>query len=87
MELDISIFSLQVNYKERFDEAPIINAISWRGESDTGIVIGLDPYTWYTVDVQVLNTAGMGPRSELYHARTFRAGIQSSCIYSQYAYA
>ena len=71
----------QVNYRARYDPDPVINVISWRGESDTGVIIGLDPYSWYTVDVQVRNTAGLGPRSELYHAKTFRAGTYKFQIY------
>ncbi|KAL4229020.1 ROBO3 [Mactra antiquata] len=66
------LLGYQVNYILRFVEGASYEALSWRGESDSGIIIGLDPYTWYTVDVIVLNTAGMGPMGEVYHARTYK---------------
>ncbi|XP_052806194.1 contactin-like isoform X2 [Mya arenaria] len=67
-----TLLGYQVNYKFRDDPDAGWDAISWRGETSYGIVIGLDVYTWYSVDMQVLNTAAMGPRSEIYHARTFK---------------
>lgn len=64
----------QVNYWERFTEDPIMNSISWRGQMSSGLVIGLLPHTWYTVDVQVLNMAGMGPVSETDFQLTLKVG-------------
>jgi hypothetical protein len=69
------MFSSKVNYQLRFVDGASLDAISWRGETSSGIVIGLDPYTWYTVDVQLLTTAGMGPRGEVYHAHTHKEGV------------
>ncbi|XP_060585793.1 contactin-like, partial [Ruditapes philippinarum] len=66
------LLGYQVNYQLRFVDGASLDAISWRGETSSGIVIGLDPYTWYTVDVQLLTTAGMGPRGEVYHAHTHK---------------
>ncbi|KAH3825753.1 hypothetical protein DPMN_127634, partial [Dreissena polymorpha] len=67
-----TLMGYQINFKVRFDPNAGWDAISWRGETSHGVVIGLTPYTWYSVDMQVLNTAGMGPRSEMFHARTFK---------------
>lgn len=66
------LMGYQVNYFERNDSEPIINSISWRTSDPQGLVIGLLPYTWYTFDVQVLNTAGMGQISEKFHQRTYQ---------------
>ncbi|XP_045209360.2 contactin-like [Mercenaria mercenaria] len=66
------LLGYQVNYQLRFVEGASLDAISWRGETSSGIVIGLDTYTWYTVDVQLLTNAGMGPRGEVYHAHTHK---------------
>ncbi|XP_060074968.1 contactin-like [Ylistrum balloti] len=66
------LLGYQVNYFERNDTNPIINSISWRTHEPEGLVIGLLPYTWYTFDVQVLNTAGMGQISEKFHQRTYQ---------------
>ncbi|OWF39873.1 Contactin [Mizuhopecten yessoensis] len=66
------LLGYQVNYFERNDSNPIINSISWRTTDPQGLVIGLMPYTWYTFDVQVLNTAGMGQISEKIHQRTYQ---------------
>ncbi|XP_033733379.1 contactin-like [Pecten maximus] len=66
------LLGYQVNYFERNNSDPIINSISWRTHDPEGLVIGLLPYTWYTFDVQVLNTAGMGQISEKFHQRTYQ---------------
>ena len=47
-----------------------VRFIRYYGQLDTGLVIGLeiDVNTW--VDVQVYNSAGLGPRSEAYIMET-----------------
>ncbi|KAK3612186.1 hypothetical protein CHS0354_016572, partial [Potamilus streckersoni] len=67
-----TLLGYQVNYWEKFGVSPIMNSLSWRGETSSGIALGLRPNTWYTVNVQVLNTAGMGPISEVAHIRTYK---------------
>lgn len=63
-----------MNYFARNTSDPIIHFISWRTSEPKGLVIGLLPNTWYTFDVQVLNTAGRGQISEKYHQRTYQNG-------------
>ncbi|KAK6176500.1 hypothetical protein SNE40_014772 [Patella caerulea] len=46
------------------------------GQIDHGLIIGLEADTWYTVNVQVYNGAGNGPKSELYHQSTDRPAPQ-----------
>ncbi|XP_022316570.2 contactin-3-like isoform X2 [Crassostrea virginica] len=58
------LLGYQVNYWERFTKDPIMNSISWRGQMSQGLVIGLLPDTWYTVNLQALNMAGMSQISE-----------------------
>lgn len=58
------LLGYQVNYWERFTEDPIMNSISWRGQMSSGLVIGLLPDMWYTVNLQALNMAGMSQISE-----------------------
>lgn len=67
-----TLLGYQVNFQLRFEADASLDAISWRGETENGVVVGLDPFTYYTVDVQILNTAGMGPRSEVFHAKTYK---------------
>ncbi len=47
------------------------------GQTDQGLAIGLDPHTYYFVNVQVFNTAGNGPKSEDYLEETLRSGESS----------
>ena len=44
------------------------------GQTDRGFIIGLDPKTYYFVNVQVFNTAGNGPKSEDFLEETLRSG-------------
>jgi len=67
-----------VNYRPRYDTTGIMDGVNFYGEMDNGLVIGLDPYEWYTFDVQAFNAAGMGPISELYHAKTFKQGNKTT---------
>lgn len=65
-----------MNYRPRYDTTGIMDGVNFYGENlDSGVVIGLDPYEWYTFDVQTFNPAGMGPISELYYAKTYKQGI------------
>ncbi|XP_061176195.1 contactin-like [Saccostrea echinata] len=66
------LLGYQVNYWERFTEDPIMNSISWRGQMASGVVIGLLPDTWYTVNLQALNMAGMSQISETDYQLTLK---------------
>lgn len=52
-----------------------MNSISWRGQMSSGLVIGLLPDTWYTVNLQALNMAGMSQISETDYQLTLKMGI------------
>ena len=49
-----------------------------RGQTDHGFIIGLDPKTYYFVNVQVFNSAGNGPKSEDFLEETLRSGKKNS---------
>lgn len=51
-----------------------MNSISWRGQMSSGLVIGLLPDTWYTVNLQALNMAGMSQISETDFQLTLKMG-------------
>lgn len=70
----LTLIFVQVNYWERFTEDPIMNSISWRGQMSSGLVIGLLPDTWYTVNLQALNMAGMSQISETDFQLTLKMG-------------
>ncbi|XP_067686212.1 contactin-like [Haliotis asinina] len=61
----------QINYYIEGEEDPILNSISHYGQVDGGLVIGLQPDGDYWFNVQVFNTAGLGPRGEEYRISTF----------------
>ncbi|KAL8623499.1 hypothetical protein ACOMHN_015707 [Nucella lapillus] len=62
---------LPVNYWEAVSNP--LRQSHYTGEnSDKTLVIGLLPNTWYRVDVQVYNSAGLGPPSEEYVQRTWK---------------
>jgi receptor-type tyrosine-protein phosphatase gamma len=42
-------------------------------QTDHGLIIALRENTWYMINVQAINTAGNGPKSEDYRTRTLRA--------------
>jgi len=44
-----------------------------RNQTDNGRIIGLRENTYYMINVQAINTAGNGPKSENYRTRTLRA--------------
>jgi len=44
-----------------------------RNQTDHGLIIGLRENTYYMINVQAINTAGNGPKSENYRTRTLRA--------------
>jgi len=48
-----------------------------RNQTDHGLIIALREDTDYMINVQVVNSAGLGPKSETYPVRTLRAGTAS----------
>ncbi|KAK6181653.1 hypothetical protein SNE40_009468 [Patella caerulea] len=70
------ILGYQINYWP--DEGDYwLMFIRHRGQRDTGLVIGLASDTNFWVDVQVYNSAGLGPRSEAYFMETSRLPTNS----------
>jgi hypothetical protein len=66
---------LQINYwidEEEDETMALFNFVP--GQRDSGQIIGLRPNTFYVVNVQAINSAGNGPKSEIYRTRTLRAG-------------
>jgi len=45
-----------------------------RNQTDHGMIIAMREDTDYWINVQVVNSAGLGPKSEIYPVRTLRAG-------------
>jgi len=70
------LIMFQVNYwvKDEQNETMALFRII-RNQTDHGLVIALRENTDYFVNVQVVNSAGLGPKSETYPVRTLRAGI------------
>ncbi|XP_041372375.1 contactin-like [Gigantopelta aegis] len=61
----------QINYWAMGAEDPIFYRFNrFLGQVDTGVVIGLTPWDMFYVDVQVYNSAGLGPRSEAFVQET-----------------
>ena len=70
-----NIIMFQVNYwvKDEQNETMALFRII-RNQTDHGLIIALRENTDYFVNVQVVNSAGLGPKSETYPVRTLRAG-------------
>ncbi|KAK7482104.1 hypothetical protein BaRGS_00026688, partial [Batillaria attramentaria] len=65
-----------INYWKEEADPLIMN--HYTGEpADGATVIGLLADTWYRMDVQVYNAAGLGPRSEQFRQRTWKSGMSS----------
>ncbi|XP_071103024.1 contactin-like [Haliotis cracherodii] len=64
------VFGYNINY-QTMEEEPFANTLGLIGQISSGLVIGLEPYSWYIFDVQVVNTGGMGPVSEVYRQSTW----------------
>ncbi|PVD37268.1 hypothetical protein C0Q70_04265 [Pomacea canaliculata] len=70
------ILGYQVNYWEDVTNPLIMS--HYTGEASSGAtVIGLLPNTMYVMDVQVYNSAGLGPVSEKNKQRTYNSGMTS----------
>ena len=54
------------------------------GQANRGRIIGLHPATWYTVNIQAFNSAGLTAVSEDYTTKTLRHG-ESPDIHSEYS--
>lgn len=66
----------QVNYWLDGDDEPVYKQyIRYQGQVSEGIVIGLFPDTNFWFEVQVFNTAGLGPLSEKFIQETLHEGI------------
>ncbi|XP_046353215.1 contactin-like [Haliotis rufescens] len=71
------LIGYKVNYWRQQEETEIEAVQSiYEGQIDHALIIGLQPDTWYTVNVQVYNSAGNGPKSEDYHQSTDRMAPQ-----------
>ncbi|KAL5013277.1 hypothetical protein ScPMuIL_007547 [Solemya velum] len=67
------LLGYKLNYwvMDEEEEIQAIQAI-YQGQTDHAVIIGLEANSWYTVNVQVYNTAGNGPKSEDFHQETYR---------------
>ena len=69
------IIFLQINYwKETGEDETMSIYRPLGGQRDRGLIIGLEPKTYYYVNVQVFNTAGNGPKSQDFLEETLRKG-------------
>ena len=69
------MFFWQINYwiqDEEDESMALFNFVE--GQRSSGRIIGLRENTFYVVNVQAINSAGNGPKSETYSTRTLRAG-------------
>lgn len=67
----------QVNYWLDGDDEPVYKQyIRYEGQVSEGIVIGLFPDTNFWFEVQVFNTAGLGPLSEKFIQETLHEGMK-----------
>lgn len=57
------------------EEDPLIRFIRYPGQVESGLIIGLFSDTNYWTNVQVYNSAGLGPPSENYMNEVPYAGI------------
>lgn len=65
-----------MNYWLDGDDEPVYKQyIRYQGQVSEGIVIGLFPDTNFWFEVQVFNTAGLGPLSEKFIQETLHEGI------------
>ena len=72
-----TFYLLQINYWNIDDNqtaSTSLQSIRYLGQRNNGTVIGLVANHWYEFDVQVYNSAGMGPRSERYRQVVYRSG-------------
>ncbi|XP_041348277.1 contactin-like [Gigantopelta aegis] len=72
------LIGYKVNYWRKGKETEI-QAVQQilQGQRESGLIIGLEPNTWYSVTVQVYNSAGNGPKSEFFHQITDRRPPQN----------
>lgn len=69
----------QVNYWLDGDDEPVYKQyIRYEGQVSEGIVIGLFPDTNFWFEVQVFNTAGLGPLSEKFIQETLHEGMENN---------
>ena len=74
--VQLSVIVFQINYwvKDEQNETMALFRII-HNQTDHGLIIALRENTDYFINVQVVNSAGLGPKSETYPVRTLRAGI------------
>ena len=72
--------SHQINYWMDGEEDPLIRFIRYPGQVESGLIIGLSSDTAYWTNVQVYNSAGLGPPSENFINEVPYAGIRLNNI-------
>lgn len=73
----------QVNYWLDGDDEPVYKQyIRYEGQVSEGIVIGLFPDTNFWFEVQVFNTAGLGPLSEKFIQETLHEGMENNYVHT-----
>lgn len=70
-----------MNYWLDGDDEPVYKQyIRYQGQVSEGIVIGLFPDTNFWFEVQVFNTAGLGPLSEKFIQETLHEGMDNNYV-------
>ena len=52
-----------------------------KGDTDSGMIVGLNVETYYRINVQVYNSAGYGPKSSYWIEETLRSGEELNLHY------
>jgi hypothetical protein len=72
------LLGYRLNYwKEEGEDETMAQYRPITGQTDQGLIIGLETHTYYYVNVQVYNSAGNGPKSQEFLEETLRMAPQS----------
>lgn len=80
MLLYFIVFIFQINYwnssneEEVMAKQNIIELKPGQNNLNKGLIIGLEPVTWYKFNVQLYSAAGNGPKSSTYSQQTLNRG-------------
>ena len=68
-------FYFQINYyAPDYEDSLMAQFKIVHGDVTNGIILGLYPFTYYIVSIQVMNSAGFGPKSQEFQVKTLRHG-------------
>ena len=72
---DVSVLLYQINYWMEQSQTELMAIFrDVKGDTDSGMIIGLNVETYYRINVQVYNSAGYGPKSSYWIEETLRSG-------------